>query len=330
MRKSAGVGVACLLILFAALAHGADSSGRNRAARRATAICEHFQAEAAHFRSRGERPAERGARELCFESCAPDQVPASQFWSSLDTPESRAIRDELLEYVDDTTVVTEVDMKGGASRQFRLARVVGTARCQRDTYLERTPAGFRRIRSSMLDLFSEEAAYCGPGEIYFSSHQGSPYAINTYLNRFEAFRIGRAYKLTKTCSVPADDRFSYAETGPPPLPRRLEKALRFSESFGASRCKLTGKKIRLRTGARFYLASTMDGCETRHSDFGEPIGKIWILTDKARPKIIFSGEAIALFVQGETSNGLARLLTQLGHRDWSWWAFDGQRFVEHP
>ena len=328
MKKSVSLGLACLFALSAAWA-GSDEISKPGVPPRCAAICAYFQNEATQFRDGGVRPGEKDARELCFDTCKPDQVPASQFWGSLDTPESRAIQQELLDYAHDYTVVTEVDMQGGAGRQFRLARIVGTAQCARDTYLERTPAGFRRISSPVLALFSEEAGdSCGGGAIYFSHYQGAPYAINTYRDRLEAYRIDPGFKLIKACSVPADDRFSYSETGLRPLPRRLENAIRRSGLLVASRCNLVGKKIHLRTGANFYLASKRDGCETHSSDFGEPIGKIWILTDTPKPKIIFSSEAISIFVLAESRNGFSGIETRVGHREVSNWSFDGRRYVE--
>jgi len=168
----------------------------------AAAVCKYFKAEAIQFRIENIYPDETGGKEMCFDDCKPEQVPVSQFWGTLDAEESRAIKENLIDYEGFYTVVTKVDLGGDPGKQFRLVRRVGSAHCQRDTYLEQTPAGFRQIDSPVLNQFSVEAGpSCGAGAIYFSPYQGKPYAISTYNHQLDAYRIDPGVKLTKTCST---------------------------------------------------------------------------------------------------------------------------------
>jgi hypothetical protein len=141
-------------------------------------------------------------KELCFEACTKEQIPAATFWGHAQSQAEREIHAELSESASFTGQVNEVDLNGDGVAEVRIARRVGTASCVRDTYLKRTTHGYTLIHTPSLMQLSAEAGNCGDAGIVFLTSPPVMYAIETTGLKMQAYRIDKDFNLVLVCVMP--------------------------------------------------------------------------------------------------------------------------------
>lgn len=108
---------------------------------------------------------------------------------------------ELMDSSDWTGSVSEVEMPSKHGTLVRIARVVGTAHCVRDTYLLRQDNRYRAIHSDSLDRLSAEAGNCGDGKVTFSQFRGAPLLVTAFYGSITGYRFASNFDLREVCSI---------------------------------------------------------------------------------------------------------------------------------
>ena len=145
---------------------------------------------------------------LCFpdnkNSCQPSDKyhPADLFFKSNNLSDTKAIQDELHQYENTNSYVSELDINGDGFPEVRIARTIGTARCVRDTYLKRIGGSYSLIHTPSLDSLSEEAGNCGSGEIFFSRYKNKSYAAEVFYRNLAVYQIEPDFNLNVVCKLP--------------------------------------------------------------------------------------------------------------------------------
>jgi len=149
----------------------------------ASDTCAHFQEEAARIDANGGAQSQLavGNATLCFpdfEQCSPGSISADKYWSGHPThADTAALKGELLAYVGEAGYISRIAIAGRPVPIVRVARYVGSARCIRDTYLERAGSGYRIVRSPSLEQLSAEAGNCRGSYVFYRNWNGATFAI---------------------------------------------------------------------------------------------------------------------------------------------------------
>lgn len=176
----------------------------------ASETCTHFRKEAIRIDDNGSSQSRLaiGRVPLCFNGsgwCSSGDVPAEQFWSN--DPRhgvAEAVKGDLLAYSGVTGHVSRIAIAGRPVPIVRVARYIGSARCIRDTYLERAGGGYRLINSPALDLLSAEAGNCRGSYVFYRNWHGATFAILAekadQWQGIAVFRVDASLQFKSACS----------------------------------------------------------------------------------------------------------------------------------
>lgn len=146
---------------------------------------------------------------LCYRmagTCDKGDLEAEQLWEVGTSPEdAKAIEEELKWYSRYGGDVTHVRVAGRADPVLRIERHVGTARCIRDTYLEKHGSGYRLLENESLERLSQEGGYCNGSYVSYLDLRGKTYAALVEIwedgRRLTMMQADANLNLTKVCAV---------------------------------------------------------------------------------------------------------------------------------
>jgi hypothetical protein len=115
--------------------------------------------------------------------------------------EAAALRARLVSDPPDYAEVKEIPLQNGRVSLIRIASRHGTAGCESDIYMQRTPQGYKLFREATLDGFSAEATSCGTGSIWFAPYKTMDYVARYFYNRLDVYLIDKKLKLSHVCTV---------------------------------------------------------------------------------------------------------------------------------
>jgi len=177
----------------------------------ASDTCAHFHEEAARIDANGGAESQRvvGKTTLCFPDlgpCSPGSISAERYLSDQPThPDTVALKGELLAYVGAMGHISRIAIAGRPVPIVRVARYVGSARCIRDSYLQRADGGYRLIRSPDLDKLSAEAGNCRGSYVFYRNWHNATFAIlienAEKWQGIAAYRVDATLQLTSVCSM---------------------------------------------------------------------------------------------------------------------------------
>ncbi|HEY0491526.1 MAG TPA: hypothetical protein VGD30_18605 [Telluria sp.] len=190
------------LFLMAAYGLAAAQIGDAVAQSALSVSCKSLAQEALANENQASSSLKVWGRELCFpsyEGCVErGGLPAESIWrNARHAEEAKSI---LLEYEDVIGAVSEVNMPAEHGKLVRIARMVGTAYCVRDTYFLYRDNTYRLVDSPSLNGLSDEATHCGDAEVELKE-MGEPILVTRLGGVVTAYRFVKNFELSKICSV---------------------------------------------------------------------------------------------------------------------------------
>jgi hypothetical protein len=210
----------------------------NAKAAEQTAVCAYFMKQ--YQASVQDSNVPGNGKRLCFEwysQCSDEDIIAEQFWkldnarkpsplrnSLLTSAQWNIVIDKQMRYQDDVngqaismeadvlrkilvndppdfSEVTEIPLQDGRSSLIRIARRKGSASCESDTYMRRTPRGYKLFKEPTLDTFSAEASNCGTGSVWFATYEHADYVAHYFYRKLDVYLIDKKLKLSHVCSL---------------------------------------------------------------------------------------------------------------------------------